>query len=185
MTTPGPDLIHAYRRLLRAGLRAVQFSQPSRSTITARLREGFRDPRGEFDAERVRRTVWFLNAAAQQRGLEHKILKNLCRVHWERTRQMPWRVRARSEGLMMSEGGATGGGRKGGRLVFSFFRSFHFLFLCSFSFFFYTLFCIWGPGGGRRVLMSKRDPDVIKGTEYEHYDRTIEMLNDTMGLCLR
>ncbi|KAK4157436.1 hypothetical protein C8A00DRAFT_11717 [Chaetomidium leptoderma] len=140
MSTP-PNLIHAYRHLLRAGLRAVQFSQPSRSTITARLREGFRDPRGTFDAERVRRTVWFLNAAAQQRGLEHKILKNLCRVHWDRMRElrrMPWRVRVRSE----LEGK--------------------------------------GKGGKKRV----RD-DVIKGTEFEHYERTIAMLNDSMQLCLR
>lgn len=141
MTTPAPDLIHAYRRLLRAGLRAVQFSQPSRSTITARLREGFRDPRGEFDAERVRRTVWFLNAAAQQRGLEHRILKNLCRVHWERTRQMPWRVRARNEGLM-SEGGSTGGARKGGRLVFPFFLFFLYFFLSTFLPSFQFLFLI-------------------------------------------
>lgn len=92
------ELIHAYRRLLRAGLRAVQFSQPSRSTLTERLREGFRDPHGTFDPERVRRTVWFLNAAAQTRGLEHRILKNLCRVHWEKQREVrrtPWRVRHR------------------------------------------------------------------------------------------
>jgi len=95
-----PDLLHAYRRLLRAGLRAVQFSQPSRSTITAKLREGFRDPRGVFDAERVRRTVWFLNAAAQQRGLEHRVLKNLCRVHWERVREVTktgWRLKVRTD----------------------------------------------------------------------------------------
>ncbi|KAK4132879.1 DUF1763-domain-containing protein [Trichocladium antarcticum] len=94
------DLIHAYRHLLRAGLRAVQFSQPSRSTLVGRLREGFRDADGTFDAERARRTVWFLNAAAQQRGLEHRILKNLCRVHWERMREItktPWRVTMRLE----------------------------------------------------------------------------------------
>jgi hypothetical protein len=95
-----PELIHAYRRLLRAGLRAVQFSQPSSSTVRDQLREGFRDPNGIFDAERVRRTIWFLNAAAQERGLEHRILKNLCRVHWDRMRElrrMPWKVRIRLE----------------------------------------------------------------------------------------
>ncbi|KAJ4306913.1 hypothetical protein N0V88_000285 [Collariella sp. IMI 366227] len=105
------DLLHAYRKLLRAGLRAVQFSQPSRSILTERLREGFRDQHGSFEPERVRRTIWFLNAAAGARGLEHKILKNLCRVHWERMREV------------------------------------------------------------RR--------------EYEHYERTVKMLNDSMGLCLR
>lgn len=103
MSTPATttDLLHAYRKLLRAGLRAVQFSQPSRSVLTDRMREGFRDQHGSFEPERVRRTVWFLNAAAGARGLEHKILKNLCRVHWERMRgvsKTPWRVKMNVEG---------------------------------------------------------------------------------------
>jgi hypothetical protein len=88
------ELVHAYRKLLRAGLRAVQFSQPSKSTITQVLRKAFRDPEGVFNARRVTRTVYFLNAAAAARGLEHKILRNMCRVHWERSyemRKMPWR----------------------------------------------------------------------------------------------
>ncbi|KAK4122676.1 DUF1763-domain-containing protein [Parathielavia appendiculata] len=106
------ELLHAYRRLLRAGLRAVQFSQPSSSTVRERLQEGFRDPKGTFDAKRVQRTIYFLNAAAQERGLEHKILKNLCRVHWERMRD-------------------------------------------------------------------------LRRTPWKHYERTIAMLNDGMGLCLR
>jgi hypothetical protein len=29
------------------------------------------------------------------------------------------------------------------------------------------------------------DPDLVKGTEFAHYERTVAMLNDTMGLCLR
>ena len=112
-----PNLLHAYRHLLRAGLRAIQFSQPSRSTFTQRMREGFRDVEGTFDAERARRTVWFLNAAAQQRGIEHRILKNLCRVHWEKMREVRrtgWRVRMKKE-----EDRVTSGKRK--RLVFLFF----------------------------------------------------------------
>ncbi|KAL2135244.1 hypothetical protein VTI74DRAFT_9336 [Chaetomium olivicolor] len=134
------DLLHAYRKLLRAGLRAVQFSQPSRSTFTERLREGFRDPGGKFEPERVRRTVWFLNAAAQARGIEHKILKNLCRVHWERVREAqrtPWKVKIKAE--------------------------------------------MDAREGKRKV----KDADVISGRQFEHYERTIQMLNDTMGLCLR
>jgi Domain of unknown function (DUF1763). len=97
LTTAMPDkleLIHAYRKLLRAGLRAVQFSQPSRWSLTQQLRAGFRDPNGKFEPERIRRTIWFFNAAAQQRGIEHRILKNLCRVHWERfspTRTPTWK----------------------------------------------------------------------------------------------
>ncbi|EAQ86642.1 hypothetical protein CHGG_07895 [Chaetomium globosum CBS 148.51] len=112
-----PELIHAYRSLLRATLRAVQYSQPSRTTITQQLRAGFRDPHGTLDTERVRHTVWFMNAAAQQRGLEHKILKNLCRVHWERANErsrMPWRLRVRK--MEMGEEKAEKA-RKGGKEV--------------------------------------------------------------------
>ncbi|KXX74375.1 hypothetical protein MMYC01_207109 [Madurella mycetomatis] len=136
------ELLHAYRKLLRAGLRAVQFSQPSRTTFVQQLRKGFRDPNGTLELERVRRTVWFLNAAAQERGLEHRILKNLCRTRFEQQREVskvPWKVRIKHQ-----------------------------------------------EDQARVAKKSKKTPfDPIKGTEYEHYDRTIAMFNDTMGLCLR
>ncbi|KAL2259088.1 hypothetical protein VTK26DRAFT_7370 [Humicola hyalothermophila] len=141
-----PNIIHAYRHLLRAGLRAVQFAQPARSTLVRTLRAGFRDPRGTFDAERARRTVWFLNAAAQQRGLEHRIVKNLLQVEWlrsceERRKRLPWKQ-------MLKVGKDKKAKMERGRF------------------------------GGIKT-------DVISGTQYEHYERTIMMLNDTMGLCLR
>ena len=80
------EIIHAYRKLLRAGLRAVQFSKPARYGLTAQLRTAFRDPDpgAAFQPEAIRRTVWFLNAAAQERGLEHRIVKNLVAVAWLR-----------------------------------------------------------------------------------------------------
>ena len=80
------ELIHAYRRLLRAGLRAVQFSKPARYALTGQLRAAFRDKEGAFEPEAIRRTVWFLNAAARERGLEHRIVKNLVAVAWQRSR---------------------------------------------------------------------------------------------------
>lgn len=97
MTTPAAPptpttLLHAYRHLLRAALRAVQFSKPARYVVRDRIREGFQPPRTttatttHYDAERVRRTVWFLNAAAAEAGLESRILKSLVRVAWERKR---------------------------------------------------------------------------------------------------
>ncbi|KAK4228506.1 hypothetical protein QBC38DRAFT_475037 [Podospora fimiseda] len=90
MSHSSAELITAYRKLLRAGLRAVQFSKPSRYIIRDQLREGFRDTSGKstFEPERIRRTIWFLNAAAEERGMEHKILKNLCRVKFEREREV-------------------------------------------------------------------------------------------------
>ncbi|KAK3989806.1 hypothetical protein QBC44DRAFT_78002 [Cladorrhinum sp. PSN332] len=82
------ELLTAYRKLLRSGLRAVQFSKPSRYIIRDQLRDGFRDTKNTFEPERIRRTIWFFNAAAADRGMEHKILKNLCRVRFERVREM-------------------------------------------------------------------------------------------------
>lgn len=90
MTTPTQkkEIIRAYRSLLRAGLRAVHFSAPSHYVIRDQLRRAFRDPKAtydtHFDKYRIVRTVHFLRAAAWEAGLESKLLKNLCRVEWER-----------------------------------------------------------------------------------------------------
>jgi len=35
------------------------------------------------------------------------------------------------------------------------------------------------------TLIFGSKPDPIKGTEYEFYKKTVRMLNETMGLCLR
>ncbi|KAK3683769.1 hypothetical protein B0T22DRAFT_520113 [Podospora appendiculata] len=136
-----PELLHAYRRLMRAGLRAVQFSSPSRYAIRGHLRDAFRDKQGTFDPEGIRRTIWFLNAAAQERGLEHKILKNIVRVFCSRNQTImhfPWRQHL-------------------------------------------TLGRVFEAG------LQKHGPryDTLKDNELEHYKRTIAMLNETMGICLR
>ncbi|KAG5918976.1 hypothetical protein E4U42_006686 [Claviceps africana] len=100
MTTT--DIIHAYRHLYRNLLRAVQYAAPARFIARDQLRKAFRHPNPpcsgpspppsaaatvaspRLDAEGVKRTIWFLEAAAKERGLEHKILKNLLRVHGDR-----------------------------------------------------------------------------------------------------
>jgi len=80
-----PDIIHAYRHLYRGLLRAVQFSKPARYTARDQLRDAFRqeDP-VTFDRKKINRTLEFLRIAAQEAGLEHRILKNILRVNWER-----------------------------------------------------------------------------------------------------
>ena len=82
------EIIHAYRHLLRASLQAVQFSLPARFVVQAQLRRAFRQPttpeQQKFDPKAVRRTIWFLKAAAAEKGLEHKIVKNLVKVAWNR-----------------------------------------------------------------------------------------------------
>lgn len=76
-----------------------------------------------FEPERIRRTIWFFNAAAQERGLEHKILKNLCKVQFERNRELTkgnWKTKIKllqDEEAKVSKKGAkrsVGKGKKGG-----------------------------------------------------------------------
>ncbi|KAG6022190.1 hypothetical protein E4U41_002298 [Claviceps citrina] len=99
MTTT--DIIHAYRHLYRSLLRAVQYASPARYIARDQLRRAFREgqqqqaaPSLRLNTEGVKRTVWFLEAAARERGLEHRIVKNLLRVAGERAgrRDGLWRV---------------------------------------------------------------------------------------------
>ena len=49
------------------------------------MRDAFRkSPLESFDAQRIERTMEFLNGAASHKGLEHKVVKNLMFVWWER-----------------------------------------------------------------------------------------------------
>lgn len=80
------SVIHAYRHLYRGLLKAVQYSTPARYIARDQLRAAFREAPTSietstpWDAEGIKRTLWFLNAAAKEKGMEHKILKNLIRV---------------------------------------------------------------------------------------------------------
>jgi len=98
MSNKQQEIIHAYRHLLRWGTRAVQYAKPARFTVRDQLREGFRFPNldkdlgnTEFDAQRIKQTVWFLKAAASERGLEHTIVKNLVAVA-AASRPEPWKA---------------------------------------------------------------------------------------------
>lgn len=76
----------AYRHLYRAVLRAVCYSQPASTLARDQLRRAFRDKTSTFNKSTVRRTVWFLNNAARERGTEHKIVKNLLLTQFYRDR---------------------------------------------------------------------------------------------------
>lgn len=78
--TPNIQVIHAYRNLYRHLLKAVQYARPNRFIARDQLRKAFREPGAQLDPEGIKRTVWFLQAAAKERGLEHRILKNLLTV---------------------------------------------------------------------------------------------------------
>jgi hypothetical protein len=85
-------IVHAYRHLYRAFLRAVQYSTPARHVVRDRLRAAFRPPHGgdaaaaaaraRFNPVSVRRTLTFLEYAARHRGVEHRILKNLLHIRY-------------------------------------------------------------------------------------------------------
>lgn len=78
-------IVLAYRHLYRQGLKAVNYSTPARHVLRRILRSSFRSAsRDEFDPNRVVNTLQFLERAADSRGLEHKIVKNLIMVrYWE------------------------------------------------------------------------------------------------------
>jgi len=86
------EIVTMYRKLYRAGLRAVQYSKPARYVLRDQLRAGFRQRGATFDPEATRRTVWFLNLAAAETGLAHRVVKNLIHVAWARNRAaaVPW-----------------------------------------------------------------------------------------------
>ncbi|KAH7356843.1 hypothetical protein BKA65DRAFT_393628 [Rhexocercosporidium sp. MPI-PUGE-AT-0058] len=79
------ELIHAYRQLYRGLLHAVQYSKPSRYIARDQLRDAFRKgEQASFDQQKVIRTIEFLKYAAQERGLEHRIVKSLLHTkYWE------------------------------------------------------------------------------------------------------
>jgi hypothetical protein len=81
------DILHTYRALLRASLRAIHFSRPARHTLVSRLRLAFtKNPASAYNPQKVANTLEFLEYARTQTGLEHKILKNLLLVWWNQDR---------------------------------------------------------------------------------------------------
>jgi hypothetical protein len=82
------EIVTAYRHLYKGLLRAVQYSSPARFDARNQLRDAFRreDP-STFNKERINKTVEFLGLAAQEAGLEHRIVKNLLRMNHERREQ--------------------------------------------------------------------------------------------------
>lgn len=87
------EVLQAYRHLYRAVLRAVCYSQPASTVARDQLRRAFRDRTGTFDKRTVRRTVWFLNNAAREKGTEHKIVKSLLltQLYRERANRHTWK----------------------------------------------------------------------------------------------
>lgn len=74
-------VIHAYRHLFRQSLRAVQFSKPARFTLRDRMRLAFRKGHvNDFEPQKIKTTLEFLEYATKENGIEHRIVKNLLHV---------------------------------------------------------------------------------------------------------
>lgn len=79
------DIVSAYRNLYRGSLRAIQFAKPARFVLRHRLRARFREGAvADYDADKIARTLEFLDHARTARGLEHKLLKNILMVWGKR-----------------------------------------------------------------------------------------------------
>ncbi|KAF2671855.1 DUF1763-domain-containing protein [Microthyrium microscopicum] len=95
-------IVNSYRTLYRASLRAVQYSTPNRYLLRDRLRRAFREsPRADYEPDRIANTLSFLNAAASDTGLEHRVVKSLCHVWHGEHRQ--WKARSRTWTMIHSQ----------------------------------------------------------------------------------
>ncbi|KAF4980612.1 hypothetical protein FZEAL_3425 [Fusarium zealandicum] len=103
------EIVHAYRQMYRNLLRAVQYSIPNRFVARDQLRSAFREPGATFDKKSVKRTIWFLEAAAKEKGMEHRILRNLLMVqHVRGYHAHGWVHNVREEDTPMQEQTKTG-----------------------------------------------------------------------------
>lgn len=80
------EILHAYRKLMRTSLQAVQYSKPARFAVRDIINEAFREqPASAFNAFRIKNTIGFLETAKQHTGYESKIVKNLTMVkYWQK-----------------------------------------------------------------------------------------------------
>ncbi|KAL1915580.1 uncharacterized protein VTP21DRAFT_6704 [Calcarisporiella thermophila] len=75
-----------YRRLWRAGHAAVSNAAPAKYIFRRKLRDGFNENLSASPDQcpilfsRAHNTLLFLDQAARRRGLEHKVIKNLCQM---------------------------------------------------------------------------------------------------------
>ena len=78
MIPSSQEIVSSYRHLYRHAMYAVQYAVPARHTLRVLLRNAYRTGNAaDFDAQRINNTVTFLEGAAKERGLEHRLLKNL------------------------------------------------------------------------------------------------------------
>ena len=85
MSPSSQDIVRSYRLLYRHVLYAVQYAIPARHTARTLLQNAYRTgTAADYDAQKINNTVTFLEGAAREKGLEHKILKSLLHTwYWD------------------------------------------------------------------------------------------------------
>ncbi|KAL4946197.1 hypothetical protein BDV06DRAFT_218526 [Aspergillus oleicola] len=125
-------IVQAYRQLYRQGLKAVNYSTPSRHVLVKTLRSSFRSSLAQdFDPQRITNTLTFLEKATDVSGLEHRIVKNLLMIRY-------WDQPGVKSHLRLIKG----------------------------------------------LQINQRDPSLRKDAR-EQFDRTLMLLNESLGTCLR
>lgn len=77
------DIVKSYRDLYRSALWAVQYSSPARYVLKSHLRLAYRSNHASsYNLPKINNTLVFLKHAAKEKGLEHRLLKNLLHVWW-------------------------------------------------------------------------------------------------------
>ena len=78
MNSSSPEILKSYRQLYRHAMYAVQYAAPARYTLRILLENAYRTGNAaDFDPQKIANTITFLKGAAKEKGLEHRILKNL------------------------------------------------------------------------------------------------------------
>ena len=85
MSPSSQDIVRSYRLLYRNVLYAVQYATPAKYTARTLLQNAYRTGiAADYDAQKINNTVTFLEGAAREKGLEHKILKSLLHTwYWD------------------------------------------------------------------------------------------------------
>ncbi|KAG2224812.1 hypothetical protein INT45_005336 [Circinella minor] len=73
-------LKHEYRALLKAGYAAVKYEPYSKFQIHQRIRHNFEKATIPIHETKIKNTIEFLNTAAKRHGLEHDIVRNICKL---------------------------------------------------------------------------------------------------------
>jgi len=86
MSLAGYSPPQLYRKILKSGLKAVCFALPSRYCIRDIIRGGFEDENFRPSIEIIQNTITFLDNAGRRKGIEDRIVKNICFMQWSKAK---------------------------------------------------------------------------------------------------